>query len=414
MAYPHAWIQALLRRWQALDGTQRSLLALILARWALALAFILNLLPLELRDPVYRWYLQHGGDQEQMMSLARSILVGSPEESVVGLGQALVMLPWIALLHPTHYIEMVAPLVIINGFLLAGLSVLWVGGIARALTNSRTVTLGAATAWAFLPLAAYFGFFWHSEAVTLRSAMVPKVGWLNGLSDGPATFFLLLAVFLLARGRGTALEHNFGRLVGAGAALGAAVTFRVHTAPMVAFLMVYVLAAHGWRGLLAMGGGTALGYLPQAWYNLAVFGLPFTTGYISYGDLLNWGGTLQRPLRDILTNLPFHPRYLAETLVYFLGRRPWLLLPLGGGLAMLALATFALWREGGWQAAALLIGAPLAYLAPLALAFNFREDPVRFLMPCLALWSVAGVYALCWLVAWMKLRLARPHIEQGG
>lgn len=414
MAYPHVWIQPLLHRWQALDGTQRGLLALMLARWVLALAFILNLLPLELRDPVYHWYLQHGGDQEQMMSLARSILAGSPEESVVGLGQALVMLPWIALLHPTRYIEMVAPLVIINGFLLAGLSVLWVGGIARALTNSRAVALGAAAVWAFLPLAAYFGFFWHPEAVTLRSAMVPKVGWLNGLSDGPATFFLLLAVFLLAGVHGAASERNFGRLVGTGAALGVAVTFRVHTAPMAAFLMAYVLVAHGWRGLLAVSGGAALGYLPQAWYNWAVFGLPFTTGYISYGDLLNWGGTLQRPLKDILTNLPFHPRYLAETLGYFLGRRPWLLIPLVGSLAVLVLATLALWRERGWRAVALLIGAPLAYVAPLALAFNFREDMVRFLMPCLALWSVVGVYALHSLIVRIKPYPARPHFKQGG
>ena len=384
------------------------------ARWALALTFILNLLPLELRDPVYRWYLQHGGDQEQMMRLAQSILVGSPEEAVVGLGQALVMLPWIALLRPSRYIEMVAPLVIINGFVLAGLSVLWVGSIARALTNSRTVALGSAALWAFLPLMAYFGFFWHPEAVALRSAMVPKVGWLNGLSDGPATFFLLLAVFLLTGVHGPAAEHNFGRLVGAGAALGAAVTFRVHTVPMAAFLLAYVLVAHRWRGLLAVGGGALLGYLPQAWYNWTVFGLPFTTGYISYGDLFNWGGTLQRPLRDILANLPFHPRYLLETLSYFIGRRPWLLIPLAIGLAVLTLVAIALWRERGWQAAALLIGAPLAYLAPLVMAYNFREDAVRFLMPCMGLWSVAGVYALHRLGALLRPLMARLHSTWGG
>lgn len=409
MSHLLARIRIPYRRWRSLDPIQRGLLVLMAVRWALALTFILNLLPLELRDPVYRWYLQHGGDQEQMMRLAQSILAGNPEEAVVGLGQVLVMLLWIALLRPAHYMEMVAPLVIINGFVLAGLSVLWVGGIARALTNSRAVVLGSAALWAFLPLAAYFGFFWHPEAVTLRSAMVPKVGWLNGLSDGPATFFLLLAVFLLAKAHALSVERGFARLVGAGAALGLAVTFRVHTAPMAAFLLAYALAAHGWRGLLAVSGGALLGYLPQAWYNWAVFGLPFTTGYVSYGDLINWGGTLQRPLRDILINLPFHPRYLLETLYYFVSRRPWLLVPLAVGLAALALVAIALWRERGWQATALLIGAPLAYLAPLVMAYNFRNDVVRFLMPCLGLWIVAGVYTLRWLGIWIGRLAARLH-----
>lgn len=405
-------LQAMWQGWNALDRVQRGLLVLMLARVALALVFILNLLPLELRDPQYRWYLQHGGDQEQMMELAQSILSGRPRESVVGLGQALVMIPWIALLNPQRYIEIAAPLVLINGFLLGGLSVLLVGGIARLLTGSRAVTLGSAALWAFLPLLAYVGFFWHPEAVLLRSATVPKVAWLNGLSDGPAVFFLMLALYLLARALDLESDRRFWHLTAAGAALGMAVTFRIHTASMVLFLALVVLVAYGWRAALALGGGAMLSYLPQAWYNLTVFGLPVTTGYISYGDFKEWGGTTSRPLRDILTNLPFHPRNIVETLVYFIGRRPWLIAPLLVGVGIISGVVVIMWRRRGWQTVALLIGAPLAYLAPMLTAFNFREDVIRFLLPAAPMLLIVGVYMLAWLWARVTGQTAVLRSEQ--
>jgi hypothetical protein len=73
--------------------------------------------------------------------------------------------------------DIAAPLVLINGFLLGGLSVMVVGGIARNVTRDDRVGVWAAALWAITPLFTYFAFFWHFDPVVLRSSMVPKVGW---------------------------------------------------------------------------------------------------------------------------------------------------------------------------------------------------------------------------------------------
>ena len=380
---------AFLRRgWASLDAVQRGLWGLMLLRLVIALIFMLDILPLDLR---FRWFLHHGGDQDDMMALAVSILDGNPQPSVVGIGQALVMIPWIVLFNTQNYFKIVAPLVLINGFLFGGLSVPVLGGIARRTTGDDRVALWSAALWAVLPLLTYFAFFWHFDPVLLRSANVPKIGWLNGLSDGPATFFLMLAVLLLAGAEREGEKFPLWRMAGAGAAMGVAVMYRVHVAPMVAFLLAYVLVARGWRSLLVVCLGGLIAYTPQAWYNQVVFGFPITTGYISYFTVRSGEGALSL---GFLRNLPYHPRHVMELINYFIGRRPWLLAPLVlAGLAGLY-TLITLWRRRGWRAVALLIGSPLAYIGPMATAWPFRDDVIRFSLPALPFFIVAGVYAV--------------------
>lgn len=365
----------------------------MLLRWAINALLLLNILPLESRDG---WYLHHGGDQELMLSLARSIVSGAPEESVVGLGQALVMIPWVVLLQPADSVALAAPMVLINGFLLGGLSVLLVGALARALFDEARVTLGAAALWALLPLGAYWAFVWHPANVLLRSTNVPKLGWLNGLSDGPAAFFLLLATVLLARlgrhPRGAA--GRFWPLVGVGASLAAAVTFRFHVVTAAAFLMLVTAIVTGGRGFAAALGAALLAYLPQAWYNQVAFNLPFTTGYVSYGNLSNYGGTLRRPLETLVGGFWFSPANVLNTLTYFIGRRPWLLAPFALALVILFFVVRHLWRTRNRMALWLLVGMPLAYLLPMVAAYNFREDVIRFAIPVLPAALIVAVYSV--------------------
>lgn len=393
---------------RALGRTELALLSLVLVRLLLIALFLLNILPLERRDPVFRWYLQHGGDQILMFHVARSLIDGPVAESVVGIGQPLMMLPWVGLLDPNIYLEITGPLVILNGFVFGLLSILLVYRLGYTATASRPVGLAAAAVWALLPLFAYVGFFWHPESVLVRSATVPKLAWLNGLSDGPATFFLLAASVGLA---GIALrrQRGFWPAAGVGAALGAAILFRFHIAPMVAFLLLGLLFFDGWRALLAALGALLIVYLPQAWYNLAVFNLPFTTGYLSYGDMQNWGGTLQRPLGDLLMYLPASPSpaNVLHTVAYFLDKRAWLVIPLGLMLAAGGLAVTSLKRRHGWRAVYILLGAPLAYVLPMLTTSNFRDDVIRFSMPALPALIVAAVFAAGVLLEWLNRHALR-------
>jgi hypothetical protein len=381
-------LSGLRRRWRALDRVQRGLLLLLLLRWAVDAAFLLNVLPLAMRSG---WHLHQGGDNAEIFELARSIVIGAPEESVVGLGQAIVMMPWIALFNAYLYPDIAAPMALFDGFLLGGLSVLLVGGLARTLLRDGRTALGAAAVWAVLPLLAYFGFFWHSHADVLASTTVPKVAWLNGLSDGPTVFILLIATLLLAR----VMDRRaitFGRSLAVGLLLGLALMWRLQLAPMAAFLLLYVLVAHGWRAFAAALGGALIGYLPQATYNMSAFGLPFTSGYVSYGDIPQFDGALRRPLSDLLTNLPFDPVNPLSQVAYFVGRRPWLLVPLIAGLAAGAVVLIILWRERGWRTVALLLGAPLAYQLPIMATDVFREDAIRLSMPLIPGLIIAAVY----------------------
>ena len=359
-------------------------------RLLIALLFLTFTIPLELGEP---WYLQHGGDQRLMFDLGQSLIHGPAIQSVVGIGQALVMAPLIALTGATDYPDIVQPLTILNGCILGPLSVLIVGGLALIMTRQRALSAIVAFFWAFLPLLAYGAFFWHPENTVVRSAMVPKVGWLTGLSDPPATFFLLAAVLLLAR-LISADRPRFYWLLAAGMALGLAMDFRAHTAFMIAFLAGYVWWAEGGRGLLVLVGGGLLTYLPQAWYNQLAFGLPFTIGYITYGDIANFGGTFRRPWNDIISNLWFSPRNFVETIAYFIGNRAWLALPLiiGGGLLVFTLRFIQ--RHYGWKTTALLVLSPLAYLLPLLATYNFRDDPIRMLMPIIPMLLIVALIGI--------------------
>jgi hypothetical protein len=161
------------------------------------------------------------------------------------------------------------------------------------------------------------------------------------------------------------------------------------------FLIGYVLVVYGWRALLEVALGGLIGYLPQAWYNSIAFGLPLTTGYLSLyrTDFENPGG---RPLSTILTTLPFHPRHIVELFDYYIGRRPWVSIPLVVVAALLILTTIAIWKRRGWKAVALLIGVPLSYLGVMSTAWPFRDDVIRFSIPAMPYLIAIVVYAL-WL-----------------
>ena len=171
-------------------------------------------------------------------------------------------------------------------------------------------------------------------------------------------------------------------------------------APFAATVLFGLLLFNGWRALLAALGMLLIVYLPQAWYNMAVFNLPFTTGYLSYGDMRNRGGTLRRPLSDMLQSLPadISPANVFGTLAYFLSERTWLIAPLAIALAGGAFAFLSLKRRCGWRAVYVLLGVPLAYLLPMLTTSNFRDDVIRFSMPGPPALLVAGCSppGWCW------------------
>ncbi len=392
-------LMAVVRRWQGLDPVGRGLVGFGLVRWVIALTFLLNILPLELREG---WFLYHQAGEEHIFSLAMSIAQGTPEQSVVGIGQALVLLPWIWLLKPTAFPDLIVPLVLINGFVLGGLSVVVIGRLAQRVSGRDRIALWVGGLWSALPLLAYFAFFWYDvpAPAVVRSTAVPELGWLNGLTDGPATFFVMLAMLLV-----TSLRHDRERaqslaplqgylyLIAIGVCMGVAVMYRVHISPMIGVMLIVVWWLYGWRSLLVVCAAGLITYIPQMWYNQVIFKFPLTAGYISWEDVREFGGFFKRPLSSRLGML-----YVSgESLVYLwdltIKRRPWLIVPLVFTVLLIVQVGVRLGRERGWAMPILLIGGPMLYTGFMMTTWPFRMDVSRFLLPVFPYLLIMCVYA---------------------
>lgn len=387
----------IIHAWNALSWLHRALAGLVILRILIALLIMLNILslPSEMR---FGWHLYHGGDQDIIFRLANSIIEGEPSREVVGIGQALVMIPFILLLRPYYYTDMVMPLVLINGFLFAGLSVWLLGILVKHTTGSDRTAVWSAALWSTLPLLAYIALFWNP---TLRGVLVPVLGWLNGLTDGPATFFVLLAAMLLAQSR--TAKPSFRRMLVIGMVLCAAILFRVHVAFMVIVMFACILIQHRWRGLAPAILGFLIAYIPQGWYNWVKFKLIFTTGYLSYYRFNKETG-LVRPLSELLPTLPFSPHNIMQLFNQLFGDRLWLLIPVILAVAAMIAVCIMLWKRQGWQSVCLLIVLPMSYLLPMSLAWPFREDPIRFSIPAMPFLIAASIYAVQLIIQTSKLK----------
>lgn len=341
------------------------------------------------------WKLYHGGDEALMAQLAASILYGQPVASVVSLGQALVAAFWFWLYGVLDYGLIVPPLTVINGLVLGSLSVWLVGKIALGTTGRRDVALASAYLWAMAPAIAYAGFFWHPDFLRLRDTVTPRIGWLNGLADGPGMFFILAGVAIAAGCWRQGRDAKFGSSFWIGLMAGMAVTFRIHMAFMALPLLGAVLLIHGWQHFAIAVAGSIAGYLPQAVYNQVVFGFPVWTGYISL--LLKPDSTLNsfwinHAVAQLL--FTFNPTYLVTASSELISQRPSLLITGWGGLLVLIVAVFRIWKLRGWQAVLLLFVLPLAYLFALSISGPFRSDIIRFSMPVMPSMIIAVMFVL--------------------
>jgi hypothetical protein len=380
-----------------------ALLAAMLLRWAIGLALLLDVPHLEFHART--WYFHTGGDQHDYFELALNLLRGERASNPVGLGAALPMVPLVALTGATDYRQILWPLVLLNGFVFGGLSVVLIGLIGRDYTADRRAGALAAALWAALPVPLYLvlGLHWDAEAV--RASAIPKIMWLNGISDGHAAIGMLLGVWLLGRGLDGGKARDW---ILAGIGFGYAVMGRVQVAPLVLGVVTLVALRGGvgrGRGLIELiwlGLGGMIGYLPQAVYNTRFFGFPLGTGYLGeiddigeYGGLIGWCKQF----------FPYSPTHLLEAAGYYVIRHPALGIVsiIGAGLGLVGLVM--VWRRRGWMYTAILFCVPIGNVLLNASAWMFPSDPVRFTMLSYPYLLAIGSALALWL--WDALRTTR-------
>jgi len=385
------------------------LLAFMMLRWLMALLLVLDVL--HLKGHVPPWYFHTGGDQQYYYRLAEALARGQIATEIVGVGAPLVMVPFVWLVDAFHYRDIVAPLVVINGFLLGGLSIVLTGLIGKIYSGDERAGLLGAGLWLLAPVFFYGAVGFHPAAASLRGTGLPKIMWLTGISDGPSIFAMLVAVWLLGR----ALERRSLRaFFGAGLALGWAVMIRIQVSPIVAALLGILVVARVWRGLLWVCIGGLVGYFPQAVLNTVEFGIPFYTGYLRANDPTDISPTLRRPLSELRVSLRYSPSGFVQSVAHLRERLPFVVpLALVAGVAGIILLV-VLWRRRGWLYAAILLGVPLVNIAVhLALPF-FALDPVRFTMLSYPYLFVAGAYFLFVLWDARPARLFKTRRVEGA
>ncbi|MEK7784005.1 MAG: hypothetical protein AAB658_01105, partial [Chloroflexota bacterium] len=122
------------------------LIALMLARAAMSW-LLLNDIPRLLFHE--GWYFSQGGDQHLYMQVAYSLLAGESIGTKLGVGVPLIMAALLRLTGKLQYDDILPWLVILNGFVLGGLSVWVMAQLTWALTRSRWQGLAAAALWTF-------------------------------------------------------------------------------------------------------------------------------------------------------------------------------------------------------------------------------------------------------------------------
>jgi len=352
-----------------------------LLRQLIVVLLIVGFPPLESHDG---WYFHHGGDQNYYFDYGDVLARGTfARYFSVNLGTPALMALAIRVTGASTFSALLPLVVLLNGFLLGGLSVLVVGRLAARLTRRERCGYLAAGLWALMPWLLWLLFWPHPRADWLRMPYVPGVAWLQGGPDGPGVFFALLGAYFLA----LSLDSSQLRWpLLSGAAFGVMLLFRVHFA---AFILLGALALglrrRGWHAVLFSIAAAAL-YLPQVLYNrLASLVLgtpgynPWLPGYLYFGVLDVMAETAYYAENHEMNIVAFS--YLVDAAQALLGR--------GALIAVVVVVAglLAVWgfylavRSIGWARAVVLFGAAPAAIGVLLFSPIFIENAYRFSLP---------------------------------
>ena len=407
------------QRW-LLTPLDHGLLLLIALRLVITVLMIfLNLPPLQSH---IGFYFHHGGDQDYYFEYGQVLLSGQFDKwFAVNLGQPAIMAFGVLLFGGRTFTDLLTYLVIVNAWIFGLLGVWLVGRLAYLFTDNIPASWLAAGLWAIMPWIVWVAVLPHPEHVWLQAPYAPASAWLNGLPDGPATFFALLCLYFLLRARQPDTNPAIFALL-SGLSLGVSLLFKAHLLsilPLVAGFLFIDWLFHrrdptGPRALLIglwVWRGVVLGYLPQVLYNWLARTwdamIPWLPGYLYFGVLNSKTNEINADLS------PVSLAALADNLLAVLNR--------GGGLLWVAAAIgavaglAALWwvaRLRGWPLALLLFGAIPGTIGVNLVSAYFMDDPIRFSLPGFPMTLVLGCYVAVTVLSalrdWRQHRLQQP------
>lgn len=244
--------------------------------------FALEIIPQDYKREGYRFWFHQGGDGHGYHALALDLAYGDFEANKYPLGFPVLMLPFVWLIQPPTYERLVEPIALFWAVVMFPLGQLLLAHLALKLSGRRRVALLSVWLWTALPLLTYgvLRLIWNAAMAEIVAVHMP---WAQMLSDGAATFFTLLALWLFLQARPRDYPPLWVALLGV--TLGLLVLIRLSAVVTPISIGLWLLWERRWRVLISVTALALLIFAPQLLYNAAFFGHPLTTGYTALDAL---------------------------------------------------------------------------------------------------------------------------------
>jgi hypothetical protein len=343
------------------------LLIFILIRCILVIILINGL-------PQLKWHegfrFHQGGDQVIYFEIAKGISLAKLGEWKYPLGYPLLLSIFTFIFKAKTWEDILIPVIILQGFVFASLSIILIYLITYKLTRNIGVSLFSAGLWTVFPYILYFSLFIHPKAIILQSAHLPGQLWLQISSEPLSLTLTLLFLFIVL----VSIEkRNIIYVILMGVLIGYLVLTRYTNIVFLSMILVLLIRRRFNHALITLCIFLVI-FSPQLVYNWVIFGSPFTTGYeLDRVELF-------KKTFGVVYSSYFSLNAPVVFIKQVIGKRPLLVIPAVLLVLIMSIGWWFIYKKTKIKAFVLLLWI-LSYFIFNLFCVAFRTDPIRYLSP---------------------------------
>lgn len=334
------------------------------------------------------WKFHQGGDQIEYFAIAQSLVTLHPiTAQFYPVGFPLLLAPFIILLRPDSWLDLIMPMVIFHTALAIG-CIFIVGYLAYKLAENAWVALCSAALWALHPYGLYAVLASHPQAATVQSSYVSHAMWFPMLSDPGSAFFLLVGLLLFCLS-----SKNEQYSYGVGLAIGIAILMRIPNGIAAGILAGGYLIKKRYAAVIKFLCCVLLMLVPQGLYN-----------FCAHKNIADVGYAARREVKQVL----FSADYLISYGKTLFEAYPWstLFFLMSGLIIAMSVVVYRKKKRFEWIIAIMFI---LSYVVFYGTWWAFQYFPYRFLIPIVPLLIMLGIDWCALVIELLKKNLFNAH-----